>query len=57
VSKVAPRQTIMLAASMPDKVESLAKAYLHEPIFIAIGDSGEGYTHTPARASAQKLEE
>jgi superfamily II DNA/RNA helicase len=32
----------MLAASMPERVESLAKAYLNEPIFIAIGDSGEG---------------
>jgi ATP-dependent RNA helicase DDX23/PRP28 len=32
------RQTIMFSATMPLKVELLAKKYLRHPIFIAIGD-------------------
>lgn len=32
------RQTIMFSATMPPKVELLAKKYLRNPVFIAIGD-------------------
>jgi len=32
------RQTIMFSATMPQKVEMLAKKYLRHPIFISIGD-------------------
>ena len=39
------RQTIMFSATMPPKVEQMAKKYLRNPIFIAIGDRG-GKTST-----------
>jgi len=32
------RQTIMFSATMPPKVELLAKKYLRHPVFISIGD-------------------
>lgn len=32
------RQTIMFSATMPPKVELLAKKYLQDPVFISVGD-------------------
>jgi ATP-dependent RNA helicase DDX23/PRP28 len=35
------RQTIMFSATMPFKVEQLAKKYLRDPVFVAIGSKGK----------------
>lgn len=33
------RQTVLFSATMPEDIEKLAKAILHEPVFIRVGDS------------------